>query len=246
MKKTHFGFKEINLEDKLDAVKGVFDSVADQYDFMNDLMSFGIHRCWKKEAIKLSCVKPDDVVLDLAAGSGDLSLLLAKRLNAGKLIVSDINKNMLAKAETKLIDAGVYDKVEFLVTDAQEITLADESVDLVTMSFGLRNVPEQQKALNDIYRVLKPGGRLLVLEFSKVQNPVFAKIYKNYNMNVLPLLGSLVTQDKESYRYLAESIEMHPSQEELKKMFYTAGFYKVHYQNLSNGIVAIHRGWKMT
>lgn len=248
---THFGFESVAVDEKELRVGAVFNSVASKYDVMNDAMSLGIHRFWKEYFVWQTEAKAGEVVLDLAAGTADISTRLAKRMLdkhrqdvEGQLIVSDINAAMLSRGQARLTNEGWLKNVSFVLANAEKLPFADNSVDLITMAFGLRNVTRQDKALSEMQRVLKSGGRALVLEFSK---PIYAPLssaYDWYSFNVLPKLGRLIADDEESYRYLAESIRMHPAQETLKTMFETAGFVDVAYQNLSAGIVAIHRGVK--
>lgn len=245
-KKTiDFGFSEVPLEEKVKKVKGVFDSVAGNYDIMNDVMSFGIHRLWKRHAIELSGIRPGNVVLDLAGGTGDLTKAFAKRVGkTGRVVLADINESMVRVGRDRLTNEGIIGNVDYTITNAEALTYPDNTFDLVTISFGLRNVTNKDKALEEIYRVLKPGGQLMVLEFSKVTQPLLAKAYDFYSFNILPKMGKLIADDEASYQYLAESIRMHPDQETLKKMMLEAGFDKAEYLNMSEGIVALHRGWK--
>jgi demethylmenaquinone methyltransferase/2-methoxy-6-polyprenyl-1,4-benzoquinol methylase len=243
-KTTHFGFRDVPLADKARHVREVFDSVADNYDLMNDLMSFGIHRLWKRFTIGMAELKPGQCVLDLAGGTGDLTRLMAPRVgHEGLVVLSDINAAMLGNGRSQLLDKGIAGNVDFAQANAEQLPFRDNSFDLVTMAFGLRNVTDKQQALHSIYRVLRPGGRLLVLEFSR---PVAAlkPAYDFYSFNILPKLGRLVASDEASYRYLAESIRMHPDQQTLRSMMQQAGFENCDYHNLSGGIVAIHRGYK--
>ncbi|RUM91609.1 MAG: bifunctional demethylmenaquinone methyltransferase/2-methoxy-6-polyprenyl-1,4-benzoquinol methylase UbiE [Thiomicrospira sp.] len=245
-KKTiDFGFSEVPLEEKVKKVKGVFDSVAGNYDIMNDVMSFGIHRLWKRHAIELSGIRPGNVVLDLAGGTGDLTKAFAKRVGkTGRVVLADINESMVRVGRDRLTNEGVIGNVDYTITNAEALTYPDNTFDLVTISFGLRNVTNKDKALEEIYRVLKPGGQLMVLEFSKVTQPLLAEAYDFYSFNILPKMGKLIADDEASYQYLAESIRMHPDQETLKQMMLDAGFDKAEYLNMSEGIVALHRGWK--
>jgi demethylmenaquinone methyltransferase/2-methoxy-6-polyprenyl-1,4-benzoquinol methylase len=244
-KTTHFGFRNVPFTEKTRHVREVFDSVADNYDLMNDLMSFGIHRLWKRFAINMAGLKPGQQVLDLAGGTGDLTRLMAPAVGpSGHIVLSDINAAMLANGRRRLLDSGISGNVTFALANAEQLPFADNRFDLVTMAFGLRNVTDKQRALNAIFRALKPGGRLLVLEFSK---PVAAlkPVYDFYSFNVLPKLGQLIAKDAPSYRYLAESIRMHPDQRTLQAMMEQAGFERCDYHNLTGGIVAIHRGYKL-
>jgi demethylmenaquinone methyltransferase/2-methoxy-6-polyprenyl-1,4-benzoquinol methylase len=243
-KTTHFGFRDVPLADKARHVREVFDSVADNYDLMNDLMSFGVHRLWKRFTIGMAELKPGQCVLDLAGGTGDLTRLMAPRVGReGLVVLSDINAAMLGNGRSQLLDKGIAGNVDFAQANAEQLPFRDNCFDLVTMAFGLRNVTDKQQALNSIYRVLRPGGRLLVLEFSR---PVAAlkPAYDFYSFSILPKLGRLVARDEASYRYLAESIRMHPDQQTLRSMMQQAGFENCDYHNLTGGIVAIHRGYK--
>jgi demethylmenaquinone methyltransferase/2-methoxy-6-polyprenyl-1,4-benzoquinol methylase len=243
-KTTHFGFRDVPVDEKVRRVRDVFDSVADNYDLMNDAMSFGIHRLWKRFAINMAGLQPGQQVLDLAGGTGDLTRLMSPRVGRdGHIILSDINAAMLDNGRERLLDDGIQGNVSFALANAEQLPFADNSFDLVTMAFGLRNVTDKQRALNAIYRAIKPGGRLLVLEFSK---PVAAlkPAYDFYSFNILPKLGRLLAKDEDSYRYLAESIRMHPDQQTLKAMLEQAGFERCDVHNLTGGIVAIHRGYK--
>jgi demethylmenaquinone methyltransferase/2-methoxy-6-polyprenyl-1,4-benzoquinol methylase len=243
-KTTHFGFRDVPLADKARHVREVFDSVADNYDLMNDLMSFGIHRLWKRFTIGMAELKPGQCVLDLAGGTGDLTRLMAPQVgHEGLVVLSDINAAMLGNGRSQLLDKGIAGNVDFAQANAEQLPFRDNCFDLVTMAFGLRNVTDKQQALNSIYRVLRPGGRLLVLEFSR---PVAAlkPAYDFYSFSILPKLGRLVARDETSYRYLAESIRMHPDQQTLRSMMQQAGFENCDYHNLTGGIVAIHRGYK--
>ena len=249
---THFGYETIDSEEKEGRVGAVFDSVAGKYDLMNDVMSAGIHRAWKNWYVWQTGVKPGEAVLDLAAGTGDITLRLAKRMRGkgagadieGRLVSSDINAAMLKIGEERLTNKGWLANLEFVIANAEALPFADNSFDLITMAFGLRNVTHQDKALAEMARVLKPGGRVLVLEFSRPKNAVINRFYDWYSFTFLPKMGALIAKDADSYQYLAESIRMHPPQEELKAMFAAAGLADCEYQNLSNGIVAIHKGVK--
>ncbi|KUJ74563.1 ubiquinone biosynthesis methyltransferase UbiE [Thiomicrospira sp. XS5] len=245
-KKTiDFGFTEVPLDEKVKKVKGVFDSVAGNYDIMNDVMSLGIHRLWKRHTIELSGIRPGQAVLDLAGGTGDLTKAFAKRVGkTGRVVLADINESMVRVGRDRLTNDGIIGNVDYTITNAEALTYPDNTFDLVTISFGLRNVTNKDKALAEICRVLKPGGQLMVLEFSKVTQPMLAKAYDFYSFNILPKMGKFIADDEASYQYLAESIRMHPDQETLKQMMLDAGFDKVEYLNMSNGIVALHRGWK--
>jgi len=243
--KTHFGFKDVPTGEKAKLVKGVFDSVAGKYDIMNDLMSLGIHRIWKRIAIQLSHVRTGEQVLDLAGGTGDMSLLFQKRVGpTGRVVLSDINAEMLKRGRDRLIDEGVAGNVTYAQIDAEKLPFPDNSFDCVCIAFGLRNVTHKEEALKSIYRVLKPGGRAIILEFSEVQGDLLKKGYDFYSFKILPTLGKLIANDAESYQYLAESIRMHPNQEKLKAMMVEAGFERCEYFNMTHGVVAVHRGYK--
>ena len=243
--KTHFGYKEVDKDAKAGLVAGVFHSVASRYDLMNDLMSAGIHRLWKRFTIELSGVRAGHSVLDIAGGTGDLAAKFAEIVGAeGLVVLADINDSMLNVGRDKLIDKGVLEGLTFAQADAQYLPFADNSFDCITIAFGLRNVTDKSIALSSMLRVLKPGGRLLVLEFSKPTNPLLGKVYDAYSFNVLPRLGQLIAGDAESYQYLAESIRVHPDQETLKDVMSDAGFEQCEFFNMTGGIVALHRGLK--
>ncbi|MHB1198666.1 MAG: bifunctional demethylmenaquinone methyltransferase/2-methoxy-6-polyprenyl-1,4-benzoquinol methylase UbiE [Polaromonas sp.] len=238
MSTTHFGFESVDEHDKARRVRGVFDSVAPKYDVMNDLMSMGLHRAWKAYAVMVANVREGQQVLDIAGGTGDLALAFAPRVGAsGRVVHTDINEAMLREGRNRLLDAGVI--LPTLVCDAEHLPFPDASFDLVTVAFGLRNMTRKDAALREMNRVLKAGGRLLVLEFSKVAKPL-EKIYDWYSFKVLPRLGKLVANDDSSYQYLAESIRMHPNQDELKALMQNSGFSHVDYHNLTGGVVALH------
>ena len=242
--KTNFGFKEVDSDMKANLVGNVFDTVSGNYDLMNDLMSFGIHRLWKRITIETAGIRDDFKVLDLAGGTGDMVKLMREKISEkGTLILSDINASMLEEGRNRLIDQGIED-VHMAQIDAQFLPFEDDTFDLITIAFGLRNVTHKEKALQSILKALKPGGKLVILEFSKPQNEVFREIYDLFSFEVIPKIGELIAQTEESYRYLAESIRMHPTQEELKEMLEKSGFTKCKYENLTNGIVAIHSGQK--
>lgn len=242
---TDFGFKKVKVEEKSKLVADVFHSVAQKYDIMNDLMSFGIHRFWKRFALDCAGVRRGHHVLDIAGGTGDLALAFARKVGAsGHVVLADINDSMLAMGRKKLLDNGIVGNVSFVQADAQDLPFPENSFDCVTMSFGLRNVTDKQQALESMFRVLKPGGRLLVLEFSKPTHALLSKAYDAYSFSILPKLGKWVAGDADSYQYLAESIRMHPDQKTLASMMEKAGFESVHYYNLTQGIVALHRGYK--
>ncbi len=244
--KTHFGYKTVDADKKAGMVAEVFSSVAGKYDIMNDVMSFGIHRIWKKIAMQHTGLKAGDHALDLAGGTGDLTIYLSKQVGpTGEVILSDINPAMLEEGRARLIDKGIAGNIQFVEANAEELPFDDNSFHCVTMAFGLRNVTDQNKALASIYRVLKPGGRLLVLEFSKPVAPGLNKLYDFYSFNILPKMGKLIANDEDSYRYLAESIRMHPDQETLKAMMQQAGFERCTYHNMTGGIVALHKGFKL-
>ncbi len=242
---THFGFQTIATEKKQQKVAEVFHSVANKYDLMNDLMSFGVHRLWKRVTIDMSGARAGNCILDLAGGTGDLSKQFARIVGAqGKVILADINASMLNVGRERLNNEGCVGNIEYVQANAEELPFADNYFDVITIAFGLRNVTDKQKALNSMTRVLKPGGRLLVLEFSKPQSKLMSKAYDMYSFTALPFMGKLVTNDSESYKYLAESIRMHPNQKTLKGMLEEAGLVRVSYQNMTNGVVALHRGVK--
>lgn len=243
--KTHFGYREVDTQEKAGLVGGVFDSVANRYDFMNDLMSGGVHRLWKRFTLELSGVRRGNRVLDIAGGTGDLAAKFAPLVGAdGEVVLADINANMLRVGRDRLIDRGIPGNLRFVQADAQYLPFPDEHFDCITIAFGLRNVTDKDRALRSMLRILKPGGRLLVLEFSKPANPLLSKAYDAYSFGVIPFMGKLVTGDSESYQYLAESIRVHPDQETLKQMMVDAGFMRCDYHNMTGGVVAVHRGIK--
>lgn len=244
-KKTHFGFQEVDETDKQHLVGEVFHSVADSYDVMNDVMSLGIHRAWKWFAIGKSGVRKGDKVLDLAAGSADLSLKFSDKVGSdGLVVVTDINEAMLDHGRRNLVDKGKLDNICYSLVNAEKIPFDNNYFDCISISFGLRNVTNKDKALESMYRCIKPGGRVIVLEFSQPTNDTFKKIYDTYSFNVIPAMGELIANDRDSYQYLVESIRRHPPQEELKTMMLEAGFDEVRYHNLTGGIVALHVGYK--
>ena len=244
-KTTHFGYKTVNVEEKAGKVAEVFHSVADNYDLMNDLMSGGIHRLWKRVAIEMSGVRSGHTVLDIAGGTGDLAAKFSRLVGpAGTVVLADINQSMLRVGRDRLIDRGISSNVRFSQADAQHLPFPDNTFNLITIAFGLRNVTDKDMALRSMLRVLKPGGRLLVLEFSKPNNVVLSKLYDSYSFNVLPKLGKLFANDGDSYQYLAESIRMHPDQKTLIGMMDSAGFANTNFHNMTGGIVAVHRGIK--
>ncbi len=242
---THFGFKTVEEDRKADLVAEVFHSVATKYDVMNDVLSMGIHRVWKRFTIDCSGIRKGQKALDLAGGTGDLTAKFSRIVGkTGHVVLADINDSMLKVGRSKLRDMGIVDNVDYIQANAEELPFPDNHFDLVTIAFGLRNVTDKDKALASIYRVLKPGGRLLVLEFSKPLYRPLSKFYDFYSFNILPKLGKLIANDSESYRYLAESIRMHPNQDTLKEMMNNVGFEDSEYFNLTAGIVALHRGYK--
>jgi demethylmenaquinone methyltransferase/2-methoxy-6-polyprenyl-1,4-benzoquinol methylase len=244
-KTTHFGYKQVNVEEKAGKVAEVFHSVAGNYDLMNDLMSGGVHRLWKRVTIEMSGVRPGHHVLDIAGGTGDLAAKFSKIVGPeGTVVLADINDSMLKVGRDRLVDRGITDNVRFSQADAQYLPFPDNTFDVITIAFGLRNVTDKDMALRSMLRVLKPGGKLLVLEFSKPPNQLLSKIYDGYSFNILPKLGKLFANDADSYQYLAESIRMHPDQETLLSMMDNAGFEKTDYHNMTGGIVALHRGVK--
>jgi demethylmenaquinone methyltransferase/2-methoxy-6-polyprenyl-1,4-benzoquinol methylase len=239
---THFGFKTVAESEKARKVGEVFHSVASRYDLMNDVMSAGLHRLWKRFTIESSGALPGNRVLDIAGGSGDLSRLFAKKVGKlGQVVLTDINASMLAVGRDRMLDEGLA--VPAAQCDAEKLPFPDNYFDCVSVAFGLRNMTHKDRALKEMYRVLKPGGRLLVLEFSHVWKPL-QPAYDTYSFKLLPVMGKLLANDAESYRYLAESIRMHPDQETLKQMLLEAGFDKVDYHNLTAGVVALHKGFK--
>ncbi|VXC80887.1 bifunctional 2-octaprenyl-6-methoxy-1,4-benzoquinone methylase and S-adenosylmethionine:2-DMK methyltransferase [Enterobacterales bacterium 8AC] len=242
---TDFGFRTVAREEKQAMVANVFHSVAAKYDVMNDLMSFGIHRIWKRFTIDCSGVRRGQRVLDLAGGTGDLAAKFSRMVgDQGQVILADINDSMLKMGREKLRDLGIVGNINYVQANAEALPFPDNYFDCITISFGLRNVTDKDKALRSMFRVLKPGGRLLVLEFSKPLLEPLSKAYDAYSFHVLPKIGELVVKDPDSYRYLAESIRMHPGQDTLKGMMDAAGFENVSYFNLTGGIVALHRGFK--
>jgi demethylmenaquinone methyltransferase/2-methoxy-6-polyprenyl-1,4-benzoquinol methylase len=242
MTTTHFGFRTVDEAEKAKHVRGVFDSVAPKYDLMNDLMSMGLHRAWKAFTVLVANLREGDQVLDIAGGTGDLALAFSKKVGkSGRVVHTDINEARLRTGRDRLLDAGVV--LPTLVCDAEKLPFPDNHFDLVSVAFGLRNMTHKDLALTEMNRVLKPGGKLLVLEFSKVAPPL-EKAYDWYSFNILPKLGKLVAGDDASYRYLAESIRMHPGQQALKELMKTCGFGHVDYHNLTGGLVALHVGIK--
>lgn len=242
---THFGYQKVAAEEKARKVAGVFDSVAGKYDLMNDLMSLGVHRLWKRFAVRLSGARSGERVLDLAGGTGDLTSRLLPRVGSkGMVVLSDINANMLAEGRRRLVDEGAVGNVAYVQADAERLPFPERSFDCIVIAFGLRNVTYKERALATMYAALKPGGRAVILEFSHPGAPGLKAAYDLYSFAVLPVLGRLVANDAASYRYLAESIRMHPDQESLLAMMASVGFERCQYYNLTGGIVAVHRGYK--
>ena len=244
-KTTHFGYKTVNVEEKAGKVADVFHSVAGKYDLMNDLMSGGVHRLWKRITIEMSGVRRGNSVLDIAGGTGDLSAKFSRIVGPeGTVVLADINDSMLRVGRDRLMDRGVVNNIKFSQADAQYLPFPDNTFDVITIAFGLRNVTDKDLALRSMLRVLKPGGRLLVLEFSKPGNPLLSKVYDTYSFSILPKLGKLFASDADSYQYLAESIRMHPDQQTLQDMMDSAGFANTDFHNMTGGVVALHRGVK--
>lgn len=242
---THFGYQKVPVEEKVHKVADVFHSVASKYDIMNDLMSFGVHRLWKRFTVEMSGVRAGQRVLDIAGGTGDLAAKFARLVgDRGEVVLADINSSMLQQGRAKLVDEGIVGNVNHVQANAECLPFAENYFDCISIGFGLRNVTHIDKALASMFRALKPGGRLLILEFSKPVAPGLGPLYDAYSFNILPLMGKLVANDAESYKYLAESIRMHPDQETLKSMMEQAGFERCDYHNLTGGIVALHRGFK--
>jgi demethylmenaquinone methyltransferase/2-methoxy-6-polyprenyl-1,4-benzoquinol methylase len=239
-KKTHFGFKEVDEKDKNTHVGGVFSSVAENYDIMNDAMSLGMHRIWKKILVELAAISEKDVILDIASGTGDIAKLISKEYPHTEIYMTDINIDMLAEGRDRSINESFYKNCHFCQLSGETMPFDDEAFDVITIGFGLRNFTNKEAGLKEMRRCLKKDGRLLILEFSKPTNPIFSKIYDWYSFNILPKLGSVLANDSESYQYLAESIRMHPDQELLKTMVLESGFKKCKFYNLLNGVVSIH------
>ncbi len=240
---THFGYRDVPVERKQQLVDEVFSSVAKRYDIMNDMMSLGVHRLWKRHFVATSGIRPTDRVLDLAGGTGDIAALLHNRMRGrGQIVLADINAEMLAVGRNRLQDRGLVSGIEYAQVNAQQLPFPDQYFNAVTIAFGLRNVTDKPAALAEMHRVLKPGGKVLILEFSQVRDELPRKLYDWYSFNVLPKLGAAIANDADSYQYLAESIRKHPPQEALKTMLLEAGFAAADYRNLSGGMVAIHRG----
>ena len=242
---THFGFEKVRAEEKAAKVAGVFHSVAAKYDLMNDVMSGGVHRLWKMFTVEMAAVRPGQRILDIAGGTGDLTAKFSRLVGAeGQVVLADINNSMLSVGRDKLLDRGISQNVYFAQADAQYLPFPDNTFDCITIAFGLRNVTDKDLALASMLRVLKPGGRLLVLEFSKPQSALLEKAYDTYSFRLLPLMGKIIANDSDSYRYLAESIRMHPDQETLKQMMANAGFVNCSFHNMTGGVVALHKGIK--
>ena len=243
---TDFGFENVSPLEKSRRVSGVFSSVANNYDLMNDLMSFGLHRLWKRIAVHYAAVKPGHCILDLATGTGDMALLYHERVGEnGNIYASDINRNMLLLGRNKLLDHGIIQGINYVQANAEWLPFEDNSFDRISIAFGLRNVTDKNKAIKSMYDKIKYGGCLIILEFSHLVLPRIKKLYDAYSLNVIPWIGKTVAKDEKSYRYLVESIRRHPDQESLKNMLQQAGFGKVEYFNLTGGIVAIHRAYKI-
>ncbi len=242
---THFGYTDVPVAEKAGKVAEVFHSVAGKYDLMNDLMSFGLHRIWKRFAVGLLDIRPGQKILDLASGTGDIAALMSPMVGKqGQVVLSDINESMLSLGRDRMLDKGLSNNMSFALANAESLPFADNYFDRITIGFGLRNVTDKDAALRSMFRVLKPGGRCLILEFSKPPAEILNKVYDQYSFKLLPKIGKRVTGDEESYRYLAESIRMHPDQNTLADMMREAGFEDVDYHNLTGGIVACHRGFK--
>ncbi|MCH1926231.1 bifunctional demethylmenaquinone methyltransferase/2-methoxy-6-polyprenyl-1,4-benzoquinol methylase UbiE [Shewanella sp. C32] len=242
---THFGFKTVEADKKADMVAGVFHSVATRYDIMNDVLSFGIHRIWKRFTIECAGARPGMKVLDLAGGTGDLTAKFSRLVgDSGEVVLADINDSMLKVGRAKLRDKGIVNNVNYVQANAENLPFPDNTFDIITIAFGLRNVTDKDAALKSMQRVLKPGGKLLVLEFSKPKHAIMNKAYDLYSFKMLPMIGKVIAHDADSYEYLAESIRMHPDQETLKGMMENAGLEQVDYINMTDGIVALHRGYK--
>jgi demethylmenaquinone methyltransferase/2-methoxy-6-polyprenyl-1,4-benzoquinol methylase len=243
---TDFGFEKVPIGEKARRVSSVFSSVAENYDLMNDVMSFGVHRLWKRFVVDLAGVRAGQQVLDLAGGTGDLALRFAAKVgDSGSVTLADISADMLDVGRRRLVDSGVLKGVCYVQADAESLPFPENSFDLISIAFGLRNVTVKERALESMFRVLRPGGQMLILEFSTLKVPLLDPLYRAYIMKVLPRMGRLIAGDSDSYRYLAESIRMHPSQEKLLEMMKTAGFERCSYHNLSGGIAAVHRGYKL-
>ena len=245
-KETHFGFKKVSEEEKVNHVADVFHSVANRYDLMNDVMSFGIHRLWKRYTLMQTGLRAKHLALDLAGGTGDLASVMCRQVGPeGYVVLADINAGMINQGRARLVDKALIGNVGFVQANAEALPFADNQFNCITMAFGLRNVTDKDKALSECFRVLKPAGRLLVLEFSKPILSILEKLYDLYSFKVIPRIGQWIAGDQDSYQYLVESIRMHPDQETLKDMMLSSGFTRVKYNNLSGGIVALHRGFKL-
>lgn len=242
---THFGFKEVPTHEKSERVADVFHSVAQKYDLMNDVMSFGLHRIWKRFAVNQCGLRPGQKVLDLAGGTGDLAKKFSELVGTdGQVVLADINDKMLEQGRERLTNAGIVANISYVQANAEQLPFAENYFDCITMAFGLRNVTDKAAALRSMYRVLKPGGKVCILEFSKPIIPLLQSIYDKYSFNCIPKLGEWICNDRESYQYLVESIRMHPDQDTLKNLMMESGFEDVDYHNLTGGIVALHKGWK--
>jgi len=244
-KTTHFGYETVDVNDKAKRVRGVFDSVASNYDLMNDIMSMGVHRIWKRFAVELAGIRAGHKILDLASGTGDLAARFSGLVGPdGQVIMSDINAAMLNEGRKRMLDDGLVGNVQYAQINAQELPFANNTFDCISIGFGLRNVTDKQAALDSMYNAIKPGGRVMILEFSHPTTKPLQSLYDLYSFKLLPMMGKFVAKDEDSYRYLAESIRMHPDQETLKDMLVQAGFEDCDYHNLTGGIVAVHRGFK--
>ena len=244
-KTTHFGYRRVDWDKKVEHVDNVFHSVSDKYDVMNDVMSLGLHRLWKRITVNASAVRAGHTVLDLAGGTGDVTALLARLVGCtGQVVLADINDSMLQVGRNKLTDKGIVDNVSYIQANAESLPFSENVFNCIVIAFGLRNVTDQVNALQSMWRVLKPGGRLLILEFSHVTHPWIKRFYDLYSFSVLPVMGKYIAKDAKSYRYLAESIRMHPNQETLSDMLKTSGFVSARYQNLLFGVVALHQALK--